>query len=276
MWVSALLPSFVWQLLCSAIIQCHLCHSDLTKHGLCKTFSSRPGPSLDSYVSALHIPEDLLHLVQGLNSLYLYQRGEKRVWFDQSHSSGVCLAVAPTVPGYQQDQLWAAQEWAVGIADTWAGEEQCLRSSAREEWADHAPHRHSEMVHWNSECFRLLQANPCTWGRSQDPAWRVWCLLLTSTNARGCYPMLDCPLHRLLHQIFPWGILTQQDTRGVCIFGIGARFPKSSLEITSWSTPQGLLFQAAIPFHIVLKSTPQFWRSVCPDPVRAIPSLYLF
>lgn len=220
-------------------------------------FSSRPGPSLDSYVSALHIPEDLLHLVQGLNSLYLYQRGEKRVWFDQSHSSGVCLAVAPTVPGYQQDQLWAAQEWAVGIADTWAGEEQCLRSSAREEWADHAPHRHSEMVHWNSECFRLLQANPCTWGRSQDPAWRVWCLLLTSTNARGCYPMLDCPLHRLLHQIFPWGILTQQDTRGVCIFGIGARFPEfSGNHIMEHSTG------SVIPSSYPLSHCPEIHSSV--------------
>lgn len=92
-----------------ATVFINMCHSDLIKHSLCKTFSNRPGPNLESYVSsALPLPEDLLHLVQGLHSQYLYQRGKKRVYFDQCRNSSVCLAVAPpgaNVPRYLQDGI---------------------------------------------------------------------------------------------------------------------------------------------------------------------------
>lgn len=110
------------------------------------------------------------------------------------------------------------------------------------------------------------------------------CLFLTITTAcfhtaRGCYPMLDCPLYGLLHQIFPWEIFMQQDTRGVCTFWNRGKAPYefsgnhimehfSGSALPSRSPPSTSSWN--------LRATSLLWRSVCTDPVRAIPSLYLF
>lgn len=94
MWVSALLLSCVWQLLCNAqavialpfvslnSLACVWFSSDKI-HVLCKMFSSRHGLSLDSYVwSAFQIPEDLLPFSSGLGFTLTFTQEKKgsSVW----------------------------------------------------------------------------------------------------------------------------------------------------------------------------------------------------
>lgn len=169
-----------------------------------------------------------------------------------------CLDISRISSGQHRNGQWALQ----------TPEELCR-------WGVSWPHTTRTLwnVHWNSECFRLLHAHetgvrtlhkgfgacssPALMPEAVIPCWTVPCTGYCTKFSHGEFSHSKTP------EVF-------------ALFGTGARFPKSSLEITSWNTPQALLLQAAIPFHILLKSTPHFWRSVCPDPVRAIPRLYLF
>lgn len=111
-------------------------------------------------------------------------------------------------------------------------------------------------------------------GACSSPSW-----LPVSTQPEV---VILCSTVPSIDNYFPMGNFhTARHQRCLHFLGTGATFPKSSPEITSWNTPQALLFQAGLSLpHTTSfwnpRVTSQLWRSVCPDPVRAIPSLYLF
>lgn len=272
MWASALLPSFVWQLLCNAQaqLQCHLCHcvhqhghSELIKHSLCKTFSNRPGPSLESYVSsALQIPEDLLHLFQGLYSPCTFSKEERRGFSLMGLTAQMCA-------GQQHPQvsaglgLRAAGEWGKGHfrhLGRWV--QQWLWSSVSYELTTH----HSDTL----KCFIktvsvswLLWANPRTQDRSQDTmkglgACSSPSLLRASTLTEVVILCWTVPCMDYCTK-FSHGKFSHSKTLEVfALFGTG----QGSLRAL-WKSHHGTLLRLCSskqvsPFHILLKSESHF------------------
>lgn len=69
--------------------------------------------------SALHIPEGLLHLVQGLDSQYFYPREEERVWFDRPHTLSLStwqqhpwVRMCPDINGVRSEGSVGMGQWA--------------------------------------------------------------------------------------------------------------------------------------------------------------------
>lgn len=170
MWGSALLPSFVWQLLCNAQAVIAMPFVSLNSsacvwfwfdkiHVLCKTFSNRRVLILESYVwSTLQIPEDLLPFGLGLEFTLAFTQEKREGLVYQSRNLGACLAVIPMgvdVPRYLEGSraskgrnMRAEWEWGNGhFRCPGSRVQQWLWSSVNEVWPDHRPHNHGETAY---------------------------------------------------------------------------------------------------------------------------------
>lgn len=128
---------------------------------------------------------------------------------------------------------------------------------------------HTTQTLWNCRLKQWVFHGSCTQTHVDKTRVRTLregfgCLFLTITTAcfhtaRGCYPMLDCPLHRLLPQILPWEIFTQQDTQE-CLHFLEQQ--QGYLRVL-WKSHNGTFLRhcsskQVSPFHILLKSEGHF------------------
>lgn len=171
---------------------------------------------------------------------------------------------------------------AMGISAVWAAE--CSNGCGTPSMRCDLTTDHTAVAKWlikkvSVSC--LLQANPPTQDGSRSTVRRAWvpvphhhyCLFPHSHGAfsrAGLFPSID-----YWPKIFTLASFTQEDTKGIWTF---------------WEQGQGLLWRSHHPallrlcfskqiasFRVEsLRVTSQLWRSVCTDPVRAIPSLCLF
>lgn len=277
-----------------------MCDSDLIKYVLCKTFSNRRGLSLESYVwSAFQVPEDLLPFSSGLGLTLAFTQEKKRglIW---SVSQLGCMLGSSThrnrcaqISRREQSIKGIKSEGRVGMGQ-WA----CQTSGQLR--AAMAVGLHKWGVTWpqTSQPFQngllkkvsvswLLQADTPTQDGSQSPVHRAWmpvpnhhyCPFPHSHRSLSCVGLFSSIDY--WPKIFTLANFTQRHQRCLHFLRTGTRSPKSSLEITSCSAPQALLFQADFPLQCTKsfwseRVTSQLWRSVCTDPVRAVPSLCLF
>lgn len=168
------------------------------------------------------------------------------------------------VPRYERDRVWEQSgNGARDISDLWAVAEELYR------WGESWPQTTQTLS--NGLLKQWVFHGSCMQTHAHKTGVRALqegfgCLFLTITaacfhTARGAYPMLGCPLHRLLHQIFPWKVLTQQGTRGVGTFW---QQGQSSLRVL-WKSHNGTLLRLCSskqisPFHILHSS--EIWRSL--------------